>query len=143
VAFDEEIPMNEDHPAMKVARASWAAVRSHDKQAWLDLMADDVCIEDPIGSGPTNPTGHGIRGKAEVSAFYDKHIANSKIVIVTHESHSVGNEAAHVMELTTTLQNGVVTKLRSIFSYRVNDAGKLTSMRGYWTLDDMEFTKAS
>ena len=133
--------MNEDHPAMKVARASWAAVQSHDKQAWLDLMADDVCIEDPIGAGPTNPTGHGIRGKTEVGAFYDKHIANSNIVIVTHESHSVGNEAAHVMELTTTLENGVVTKLRSIFTYRLNDAGKLASMRGYWTLDDMEFSK--
>ena len=135
--------MNEDHPAMKVSRASWAAVQSHDKQAWLDLMADDVCIEDPIGAGPTNPTGQGIRGKAEVSAFYDKHIADSDIVIETHESHSVGNEAAHVMELTTTLANGVVSKLRSIFSYRLNDDGKLASMRGYWTLDDMEFTEPS
>lgn len=133
--------MNEDHPAMKVARASWAAVQAHDKQGWLDLMADDVCIEDPIGAGPTNPTGQGIRGKAEVGAFYDKHIANSNIVIVTHESHSVGSESAHVMELTTTLENGVVTKVRSIFTYRLNDAGKLASMRGYWTLDDMTFTK--
>ena len=24
-------------------------------------------------------------------------------------------------------------------TYRVNDAGKLTSMRGYWTMDDMTF----
>jgi steroid delta-isomerase len=135
--------MDEDHPAMNVSRASWAAVQRHDKQAWLDLMADDVCIEDPIGTGPTNPTGLGIRGKAEVGAFYDKHIADANIVIVTHESHSVGNEAAHVMELTTTLKNGVVTKVRSIFSYRLNDDGKLVAMRGYWTLDDMEFTKPS
>jgi len=134
--------MNED-PAMQVARASWAAVQSHDKQAWLDLMADDVCIEDPIGTGPTNPTGRGIRGKAEVGAFYDKHIANANIVIVTHESHSVGNESAHVMELTTTLENGVITKVRSIFTYRLNDAGKLVSMRGYWTLGGMEFIRTS
>ena len=94
-----------------------------------------------IPSDHTNPTGRGIQGKAEVGAFYDKHIAKSNIVIVTHESHSVGNEAAHVMELTTTLENGVVTKVRSIFTYRLNDAGKLASMRGYWTLDDMEFSK--
>ena len=135
--------MNEDHPAMKIPRASWAAVQAHDKQAWLDLMADDVCIEDPIGKGPTNPSGDGINGKAEVGAFYDKHIAKSNIVIVTHESHSVGNEAAHEMELTTTLENGLVTRVRSIFTYRLNDAGKLVAMRGYWTLDDMEFTKPS
>ena len=120
--------MNEDHP---------------DMQAWLDLMADDVCIVDPIGTGPTTPPGRGIQGKAEVGAFYDKHIAKSNIVIVTHESHSVGNEAAHVMELTTTLENGVVTKVRSIFTYRLNEAGKLVAMRGYWTLADMEFTKPS
>lgn len=135
--------MNEDHPAMKVSRASWAAVQANDKQAWLDLMSDDICIEDPIGQGPTNPTGKGINGKAEVGDFYDKHIAKSKIVVTTHESHSIGDEAAHVLELTTTLENGVVSKVRSIFTYRLNDEGKLVSMRGYWTLDDMSFTNPS
>ena len=132
--------MNEEHPAMKVARASWAAVQAHDKDAWLDLMADDVCIEDPIGKGPTNPTGDGINGKAEVGAFYDKHIGPSTIVITTHESYAAeANESAHVMTLDTTLSNGVKTKVRGIFTYRTNQEGKIASLRGYWNMGVMEF----
>ena len=52
-----------------------------------------------------------------------------------------GNEAAHLMTLTTTLSNGVVSKVRGIFTYRVNDAGKLTNLRGYWNMSLMEFTQ--
>ena len=131
--------MSEGHPALVAAQSSWRCVQAHDRQGWLELMADDVCIEDPIGEGPTNPTGKGLRGKAEVAEFYDKHIAPSTIRIETHESCVAGNESAHVMTLTTTLANGVKTRVRGIFTYRVNDEGKLTSLRGYWHMGVMEF----
>ena len=131
--------MSEEHPALAAARNSWRCVQAHDKQGWLDLMTEDVCIEDPIGVGPTNPTGKGMRGKDEVSAFYDKNIASSTIEIETHESHVAANESAHVLSLTTTLSNGVKSRVRGIFTYRVNDEGKLTNLRGYWHLGVMEF----
>ena len=129
--------MSEIHPALAAAQESWRCVQSHDKNGWLDLMADDVCIEDPIGEAATNPTGKGIRGKAEVSEFYDKFIGPATMVIETHESRAAGNESAHVMTLNTTLANGVTTRVRGIFTYRLNDEGKLTNLRGYWTMADM------
>jgi steroid delta-isomerase len=132
--------MDERHPALEVARSSWRCVQAHDREGWLALMADDVCIEDPIGVGPTNPTGKGVCGKDAVAAFYDRHIAPAKIEIETHESHVAGKESAHVMTLTTTFPNGARARVRGIFTYRVNDAGRLASMRGYWTLDAMQFT---
>ena len=55
--------MNEQHPALVASQASWRCVQAHDKQGWLDLMADDVHIEDPIGAAITNADGGGIRGK--------------------------------------------------------------------------------
>ena len=131
--------MSEIHPALEVAQNSWRCVQAHDKQGWLDLMSDDVCMEDPIGIAPTNPTGKGVIGKAEVSEFYDKYIGPSTIVIEIHESRAAGNESAHVMTLDTTLSNGVRTKVRGIFTYHLNDGGKLTNLRGYWTLDNMSF----
>jgi len=131
--------MSEIHPALEVAQNSWRCVQAHDKQGWLDLMSDDVCMEDPIGVAPTNPTGKGVIGKAEVSEFYDKYIGPSTIVIEIHESRAAGNESAHVMTLDTTLSNGVRTKVRGIFTYHLNDEGKLTNLRGYWTLDNMSF----
>ena len=129
--------MSEVHPALAAAQNSWRCAQASDKEGWLDLMADDVCIEDPIGVSPTNPTGKGVNGKAEVAEFFDKFIGPSSIVIETHESSASGNESAHVLSLTTTLGNGVVTRVRGIFTYRLNDAGKLTNLRGYWTMADM------
>ncbi len=131
--------MSDIHPALAAAQKSWRCAQAGDKEGWLALMADDVCIEDPIGVSITNPTGKGVRGKAEVGEFFDKHMATSKIVIETHESSVAGDESAHVMTLDTTLANGVKTKVRGIFTYRLNDEGLLTNLRGYWTLADMSF----
>ena len=130
--------MNEDHPAMVAARNSWRCVQGKDKEGWLALMADDVRIEDPIGIAPTNPTGEGIRGKAEVGDFYEKNIAASKLHVEVHESRVAGeNESAPVLTLTSEFPNGIKTQVRGIFTYRLNEAGKLANLRGYWTMDDM------
>ena len=101
--------MNEKHPALIAARSSWRCVHAKDREGWLALMADDVVIEDPIGVGPTNPTGAGIRGKAAVGAFWDANIAPSQIRIEAHESFVAGDESAHVLTLTTRFPNDAVT----------------------------------
>lgn len=133
--------MSETNPALIASQNSWNSVQTGNKQGWLDLMADNICIEDPIGEAATNPTGKGVRGKAEVGEFYDKFIGPATIVVETHESHGAGNgmEAAHVLTLHTTLPNGVTTHVRGLFTYHLNDAGKLTNLRGYWTMADMTF----
>jgi steroid delta-isomerase len=130
--------MVQDHPALVAAQKSWRCVQAHDKQGWLDLMAENICIEDPIGVAPTNPTGKGLQGKAAVSEFYDKNIGPSTIQIETHESHVAANESAHVMTLSMTFPNGVKSRVRGIFTYRVDDEGKLTNLRGYWNIGEME-----
>jgi steroid delta-isomerase len=136
--------MTAEHPALVASRNSWRCVQAKDKAGWLDLMAEDVCIEDPIGVAMTNPTGKGVQGKAAVSEFYDKNIAPATIRVEAHESYpSEANEAAHLMTLTTTLPNGVVSRVRGIFTYRVNDEGKITNLRGYWTMGSMEFEQPS
>lgn len=135
--------MSDPHPALVAAQNSWRCAQTRDKQGWLDLMSDDVCIEDPIGVAPTNPTGKGVRGKAEVSEFFDTYIGPSQIVVETHESRVAGNESAHVLTLHTTLSNGVVTHVHGIFTYLLNDDGKLTNLRGYWTLADMTVDQPS
>jgi steroid delta-isomerase len=133
--------MSDESPAMQAARNSWRCVQAHDKQGWLALMADDVLIEDPIGVGPTNPTGEGMRGREAVAKFYDTYIAPTEIRIEPHESHVAADESAHVLTLTTRFPNGVVSRVRGIFTYRVNGAGKLVSLRGYWTLAAMEIRR--
>jgi steroid delta-isomerase len=133
--------MNQNHPALLAARNSWRCVHAKDREGWLALMAPEVCIEDPIGIAPTNPSGKGARGLVEVKAFWDTNIGPSTVRIETHESCVAGSESAHVLTLTTTLANGVKAIVRGVFTYRVNDAGKLLALRGYWTVEDMKIER--
>jgi steroid delta-isomerase len=73
-----------------------------------------------------------------VGEFYDKNIGPAVLTIEPHESRVAGQESAHVLSLSTSFSNGVTTRVRGIFTYRVNDAGKLTNLRGYWALDETE-----
>jgi steroid delta-isomerase len=130
--------MDSEHPAMVAACSSWRCVEAKDKQGWLALMSEDIVIEDPIGVAPTNPDGKGIRGKTAVSDFWDSHMSNTEIRIEPHQSYAAGRESAHWMTLTTSLESGVQMKVHGIFTYRLDEAGKLASLRGYWSLADTE-----
>ncbi len=128
--------MDPNHPALVAARNSWRCVMSKDKEGWLGLMADDVRVEDPIGVSPTNPTGEGIQGKAALADFYEKNIAPSQITIEAEQSFAAGNESAHVLNLTTAFPNGVRMRVHGIFTYKINDEGRITNLRGFWSLAD-------
>jgi steroid delta-isomerase len=128
----------DDNPAMIAARNSWRCVQAKDKEAWLDLMADEMVMEDPIGIAPTNPDGKGIQGKQAVADFWEASMSKVDIVIETHESFAAGNESAHRMTLTTSFGGGAGMVVNGIFTYRVNELGKLTNLRGYWAMDETE-----
>jgi ketosteroid isomerase-like protein len=134
--------MSEEHPAMIAARASWSAVQRKAKEEWLALMADDVCIEDPIGVSPLDPIGKGHCGKQAVRAFWERTIAPNQIRIEVAHSFCAGQESAHLMTLTMTSPNGASAVVTGIFSYRVNDAGKLVALRGWWQMSDMKLHPA-
>lgn len=134
--------MTEDHPAMIAARASWKAAQAADKEAWLGLMADDVCVEDPIGVAPTNPTGKGVLGKTDLAAFFDQNIGPNQLTIEARDSRTAGMESAHHLTLSTKFPNGMTARVSGIFTYRVNEAGKLTNLRGFWEMSDMQIEEA-
>jgi hypothetical protein len=134
--------MSEQRPAMIAAHNSWRTVQARLRDEWLGLMADDITIEDPIGLGPTNPTGKGFRGKAEAEQFWDKNLAPTEsIAITTHESFAAGNESAHRLTLLTKFPNGMSMTVNGVFTYTVNDEGKLTALRGYWSMDEAVIEK--
>ena len=130
--------MPEEAPAMLAAQRSWSAVEAKDKESWLGLMADDICIEDPIGVSVLDPTGKGQCGKEAVSAFWDRNIAPNTIRVEAHHSFAAGQESAHVLTLNTTFPTGGITAVTGIFTYRVNEVGQLVSLRGFWGMGDMQ-----
>ena len=128
-------------PAMAASQASWRCVQSHDREGWLALMAPDVVIEDPIGQSFTNPDGLGVRGKEAVAAFYDSNISVNNLAVTCEETFpsSSPNEVAHILVLRSEFEGGMTSTVRGVFCYRVDDAGLITNMRGYWNLEGMAF----
>jgi steroid Delta-isomerase len=131
----------EGSPALAASQESWRCVQAGDKQGWLDLMADDVLIEDPIGPSVTNPDGAGARGKDAVAEFFDRNIADNRLTVTCEETFPSSSplEVAHVLVLRAEFPAGGASSVRGVFTYRVDEAGKLAAMRGYWRVEDMAF----
>jgi steroid delta-isomerase len=128
-------------PAQMASRESWRCVQSGDRDGWLALMADDVVVEDPIGEAVTNPDGTGVRGKEAVAAFYDANIGPNTLTVTCEEMFpsSSPTEIAYILVLHTRFPNGFTATVRGVFTYKVNDAGLITNLRGYWNVAAMRF----
>ena len=132
--------MADEHPARLASQRSMQAVKAKTKEGWLALFADDAIIEDPVGSSPLDPEGKGQVGRAAIGAFWDRNIAPNQIEFDIRHSYACGNEVANVGTITTTLPNGMKALAEGVFIYKVNDAGKLVSLRAFW---EFEKTMAS
>jgi steroid Delta-isomerase len=124
-----------EHPAHAAGRRSREAVTARDKDAWLDVFADDAIIEDPIGPSAFDPEGKGHRGRDAISKFWDMTIANTdRIEFHFRDTFQCGNEEANVGSIVTTMAGHQITS-DGVFTYRVNDEGKLVALRAYWEMD--------
>ena len=131
--------MSPDSPVHLAGQRSRAAAIARDKAGWLDLFADDdfeggAIVEDPIGPSHFDPEGKGHRGKEAIAAFFDKAIAPSELEFHFSDTFVCGNEEANVGYILITA-SGFRVKAEGVFTYRVNDAGKITALRAYWEMD--------
>jgi hypothetical protein len=130
--------MSIEHPARAAAQRSMDAVHAKDKNAWVENFSDDGIVEDPIGPSPLDPSGQGHRGLEAIAAFWDRQIAPNRIVFNIEHSYAAGSEVANVGTITIVMPNGLVTLVTGVFSYKVNDEGKLLSLRAFWELPQMK-----
>ncbi|MDP9183838.1 MAG: nuclear transport factor 2 family protein [Actinomycetota bacterium] len=129
------------HPARLASQRSVAAVQAKDKASWLALWAEDGCVEDPVGVSFIDPVGEGFRGPERLEEFWDNNIGpTDSIVFALHDSFAAGSEVANVATITITVGGNTVTKCEGVFVYRVNDEGKLISLRAFWETDRMMAT---
>ncbi|MFI9505956.1 nuclear transport factor 2 family protein [Nocardia sp. NPDC052566] len=124
-----------DHPARTAGLASQAAVRARNKDAWLDLFAEDGIVEDPIGPSGFDPEGKGHRGRDAIAAFWDKAIAKTdSIEFLFTDSFACGNEIAFTGTIRSTL-GGHRIDADGVFTYRVDEHGKIAALRAFWEID--------
>jgi steroid delta-isomerase len=125
---------NTEHPAHVAGRRSREAAIAHDKEAWLANFADDAIVEDPIGPSHFDAEGKGHRGIEAIAKFYDKAIAPSQLQFNFEKTYQCGNEEANVGAIVIKAAGFEVTA-EGVFTYRVNDEGKIVALRAYWELD--------
>ena len=123
-----------DTPVHLAGKRSREAAMARNKEAWLDLFADDAIVEDPIGPSHFDPEGKGHCGRDEISAFWDKAIAPNKLEFNFVDTFGCGNEEANVGTIVITT-GGYQVRTEGVFTYRVNDEGKLVALRAYWEVD--------
>ena len=128
-----------DHPARIAGLASQRAVEAGDGEAWVALFTPDGSVADPVGVSPLDPEGKGHNGQAAIKQFYDTFIANGTVRFDYTKSYAAGDECAFVGSLSTTFPDGRRSTCELVAVYRVDEAGKLVSLRSFWEFDKMVF----
>lgn len=126
--------------AYEMGRRSMAMAEAKDRDGWLGLFAAEGSVEDPVGPSPFDPEGKGHRGTAGITAFYDNVIAMSeKVRFDMRQWAECGNECAFAGTIHITLPGGQTGSVELVNIYRVDDAGKVASLRSFWEFDKLAF----
>jgi ketosteroid isomerase-like protein len=126
---------NTEHLALKANMQSVTLASALDKEGWLDLYADDAIVMDPVGSSPFDESGNGHRGKEAIARFWDTVIAPAQITMTVHKRIPSGDRACAVLQSAVSKMG---TEVEMIATYQVNDEGKITEMRAFWSWAEME-----
>ena len=124
------------HPAREAAIRSVTCVQNKDREGWLALWAEAGVIEDPVGPSPLDPEGNGHRGMEAITAFYDNVIAAGDVRFCIRQTFACGNECANVGTITTRTAQGSVSRTELVMLYKVDEEGKLVSLRAFWEFAD-------
>ena len=81
-----------------------------------------------------SPAGYDRAYKEAIAKFYDMAIAPSELTFNFEKTYVCGNEEANVGNIVIRAAGYEVTA-EGVFTYRVNDEGKIAALRAYWELD--------
>jgi steroid delta-isomerase len=102
------------------------AWRTSDRQALLDVFAEDAVWEDPVGTPPW-------RGHAGVGAFWDRaHGGGATLTPKVTRIIVCGREGILVFRMIVRTGDGGGMGLDVCDHMQVNDAGKIQVARAYW-----------
>ncbi|EGD53405.1 nuclear transport factor 2 family protein [Gordonia neofelifaecis] len=104
-----------------------AAVASGDASKVAALYADEATLEDPVGSEPN-------RGRAAIEAFYGG--LQGEISTELLNARVAGLEAAFHFRVITKAGDATYT-IEPIDVMTFDESGKITSMRAFWSPEDM------
>ncbi len=114
------------HPAVAAVQQHAANWNAQDRTAWLALFDDEVTFEDPVGKAPK-------LGRAAAEGSWDNSFTEGRVWTL-HPQRIIpgGTHEAAVEMLNKGNLHGELVELRGIEIYKVNDAGKIVSVRAFF-----------
>ncbi|MHA7651640.1 ketosteroid isomerase family protein [Mycobacterium sp. ML4] len=109
------------------------AVSVHDRQAWVQVFADDARVEDPVGSSPH--VGHD-----QIYRFYDTFIGPRSITFHRDVDVVTGSSVLRDLELEVAMGTAVTMRIPAFLRYdlrEVDGVWKVARLRAYWELPAM------
>lgn len=115
-------------------RTYLALVAAGDATALAELYTEDGSLEDPVGSAPRV-------GRTAITEFYS---ALADLAIETRLIHlrAAAGEVAFHFQVRTTVPQGV-SVIEPIDVMRIDEQGRIVSMRAFWSPQDIAFTPAA
>lgn len=116
-----------DHPAVRAVTEHAARWNAQDRSAWLELFADDVTFEDPVGKAPKV-------GRAAAEGSWDNSFTEGRVWTL-HPQRIIpgGPDEAAVLMHNHGVLHGREVQLEGIEIYRVNASGQIVSIRAFFT----------
>jgi ketosteroid isomerase-like protein len=105
----------------------FAGIRENDKESWLSHFAVDSVGHDPVGAPPHE-------GHEGLSKFFDgmgKMFAS--VSLVEDQLFINGNEAAVSWDGEIVGKNGRTVTFNGINTFVINDEGKISLLKAYWS----------
>lgn len=132
---DVDFTQDSSFPAQQASFNSMRNVKARNREGWLALFAEDAVLQDPVGVSPFDTAGEGHKGKVAIGAFWDNVIEPNGGIFRIRESYPAANECANVITLGKALPNGKLFDVHFVGVYRVDEAGKIVSLKAYWQFD--------
>ncbi|MDT5070511.1 MAG: hypothetical protein QOK02_6666 [Mycobacterium sp.] len=118
---------------LAIVERSPAALRTHDRRAWVDLFTIGGRVDDPVGSAPH-------RGRDEIERFYDTFIAPREITFHRNADFVVGRTVVRDVELEVAMGDSLVMRIPAYLRYDVDDADgelRIARLQAHWELPAM------
>ena len=100
-----------------------------ERETWLGLFSEQARVEDPVGHVPA------LVGRDALAGFWDAGIASlASVEFDVGRDWETSDEAMLIATVTIETPTGAGASYDGTFNYRIDDQGKIASLRAFWDL---------
>jgi steroid delta-isomerase len=115
----------EIHPARLAIEQHAARWNAQDRAAWLDLFADEIVFEDPVGKAPKP-------GRSAAEGSWDNSVTEGRVWTLHPQRIVTGGAEAVVLMRNEGEVHGEHAVVESVEVWKVRDDGKVISVRAFF-----------